>query len=196
MTLDDQPPQRRARGCLIEILETVVLTVVIFLGIQTFVAQPFQVEQDSMQATLQSGQYVLIDKLTPRWTPYQRGDIVVLARPAGGGGPGGAPLIKRVIGLPGEHVELVGGKVLIDGQELAEPYLFAENGVAQATQPTIGTTSWVVPAGQVFVMGDHRRVSADSRTFGPIPMSSVVGRALLRYWPIDTFELIARPTYR
>jgi signal peptidase I len=196
MTLDEKGPRRTTRGCFLEIVETVVLTVVVFLGIQTFVAQPFQVQQDSLQATLQAGQDVLIDKLTPRWSPYQRGDIVVFSRPEGAGGPAGIPLIKRVIGLPGEHVELVDGKVFVDGRELAEPYLYAEGGVAQATHPTSQTTSWIVPAGEVFVMGDHRRVSDDSRVFGPIQVSSVVGRAVLRYWPIGAFELIQRPSYR
>ena len=188
-------PGQRARGLLFELVETLVLTVVIFLGIQTFVAQPYQVQMVSMRNTLQDGQYVLIDKLTPRWSAYARGDIVVFDPPPGWTGPPGVPLIKRVIGLPGDRVELRDGKVLVDGRPLDEPYLYAEDGVAQATLPIGDIAAWTVPAGQLFVMGDHREQSEDSRAFGPIDVSSVLGRAVLRYWPINAFEVIQRPAY-
>lgn len=189
-------PRRRARGWLLEIVETIILTIAIFLGIQTFVARPFQVQMVSMQTTLQAGQYVLIDELTPRWSAFQRGDIVVFDPPPAFSGRGGTPLIKRVIGLPGERIELVDGVVRVDGKALEEPYLFAEDGTPQPTEPISGTSSWVVAPGEVFVMGDHREESQDSRLFGPIRTSSVLGRAVLRYWPIDAFEVIQRPSYR
>lgn len=198
----DVPPlptpeaRRRARGWVFEIVETLVLTAVIFLGIQAFVAQPYKVEMVSMRNTLQDGQYVLIDKLTPRWSAYERGDIVVFDPPPAWTGPPAIPLIKRVIGLAGDRVELRDGKVLVDGRPLDEPYLFAVDGATQATDPIGATTSWVVPPGQLFVMGDHRQASEDSRLFGPIQASSVLGRAVLRYWPIDTLEVIQRPAYR
>ena len=181
-------PKRPALGCLFEILETVVLTVVIFLGIQTFVAQPFKVEGGSMENTLLPDQYVLIDKLTPRWAPYVRGDIVVLDPPAEASQRNGTPFIKRVIGLPGDHVELKDGGVYVNGKALDEPYLFAEDGVAQTTDPMQdGISEWFVPPGDLLVMGDHRQDSSDSRTFGPIEITHVIGRAWLRYWPLDTF---------
>jgi len=188
------PPPRpsRARGALFEIVETIVLTVVIFLGIQTFVAQPFQVEQSSMEQSLLPGQYVLIDKLTPRFSPYQPGDIVVF-NPPESGGRGTVPLIKRVVAVGGDRVELRDGAVYVNDRKLAEPYLFNEGGVAQPTDPSAGISSWEVPAGQLFVMGDHRAVSQDSRVFGPIPVSSVLGRAFVRYWPLEDFEIIHRP---
>ena len=90
--------QRPALGCLFEVVETLVLTVVIFLGIQTFVAQPYKVQQGSMETTLLPDQYVLVDKLTPRWAPYTRGDIVVFDPPETWSSGGGVPFIKRVIG--------------------------------------------------------------------------------------------------
>src|SRR5216110_3864508 len=98
------PPvtRRPALGCLFEVVETLVLTVVIFLGIQTFVAQPYKVQQGSMENTLLPDQYVLVDKLTPRWAPYERGDIVVLHPPSTYPDPDGTPFITRVIGLPGD----------------------------------------------------------------------------------------------
>jgi signal peptidase I len=187
--------QRPALGCLFEVVETLVLTVVIFLGIQTFVAQPYKVQQTSMEVTLLPDQYVLVDKLTPRWAAYERGDIVVFDPPPNWTGANGVPFIKRVIGLPGDHVQLRDGEVYVNGTKLDEPYVFADGGAPVTDPPVGGPTEWLIPAGQLFVMGDHRTQSADSRVFGPIDVTSVIGRAWLRYWPIDTFETISRPGY-
>jgi signal peptidase I len=191
-----QPTKRPAFGCLFEVVETLVLTVVIFLGIQTFVAQPYKVQQGSMETTLLPDQYVLVDKLTPRWATYSRGDIVVFDPPPDWSGANGVPFIKRVIGLPGDHIELKDGLVYVNGTALDEPYIFTENGVRQTTEATPGGPSdWLVPQGQLLVMGDHREDSADSRTFGPIDISHVIGRAWLRYWPVDTFGGLSKPSY-
>jgi signal peptidase I len=164
--------------------------------VHTFVAQPFRVEQRSMETTLLQDQYVLVDKITPRWAPYQRGDIVVFQPPSSIRSGAGAPFIKRVIGLPGDRVKLEDGLVFINGVELDEPYLFVRRGEPEPTEPSFeGETSWLVPDGSLFVMGDHRSASADSREFGPIEQSTVLGRALLRYWPFDAFSPIQRPDY-
>lgn len=179
------------RGCLFEIVETVVLTVLIFLGIQTFVAQPYQVKMSSMEPTVQPGEYVLVDKLTPRWAPYERGDIVVFHPPDAYRTADDTPFIKRVIGLPGERVVLRDGKVYVNDIELDEAYI-----VEIATDPgEDGSTTWTVPEGSLFVMGDHRGASEDSRVFGPIEISRVLGRAWLRYWPLDTFGVLQPPNY-
>jgi signal peptidase I len=203
MTPDDAPPpqsaapgpSRRTRSLLFEIAETLVLTVVIFLGIQAFIAQPYQIKQQSMENTLLPGQYVLVDKLTPRWAPYARGDIVVLDPPATfAEDTNGVPLIKRVIGLPGDRVELRDGKVFVNGSALSEPYVFRDHGAPQTTEPSpAGPTEWLVPNGDLLVMGDHRQNSTDSRSFGPIEIAHVIGRAWLRYWPISSFGVLAEP---
>lgn len=193
-----ESPSKRAliRRGVFEVVETLVLTVVIFFLVHTFVAQPFRVEQRSMETTLLQDQYVLVDKLTPRWAPYERGDIIVFQPPDSMRSGSGAPFIKRVIGLPGDRVELEDGRVLINGVELDEPYLFLRRGEPEPTEPSFeGETSWLVPDGSLFVMGDHRSASADSREFGPIDVSTVLGRALLRYWPFDTLGPIQRPEY-
>jgi signal peptidase I len=188
--------KRPSFGCLLEIVQTLVLTVVIFLVIQTFVAQPFRVEGASMEATVLPDEYVLIDKLTPHWAAYARGDIVVLHPPSRRSDPSGTPFIKRVIGLPGDHVELIDGLVYVNGDALDEPYIYTEDGVRQATDPVDdGPFEWLVPAGDVLVMGDHRQDSSDSRTFGPVEISQVIGRAWLRYWPLDAFGTLPVPTY-
>jgi len=181
---------------LLEVVETLVLTVVIFFGIQTFVAQPFRVEGPSMESSVLPDQYFLIDKLSPHWAAYARGDIVVLEPPSTYAGPNGEPFIKRVIGVAGDHVELRDGAVYVNGSALDEPYVFSEDGVRQTTDPTgSGVTEWFVPDGELLVMGDHRHQSADSRSFGPVEISNVIGRAWLRYWPLDAFGMPPAPVY-
>jgi signal peptidase I len=188
--------QRPAVGCLFEVVETLVLTLVIFLGIQTFVAQPYKVQQESMETTLLPEQYVLVDKLTPHWSAYTHGDIVVFDPPASWSGSNGVPFIKRIIGLPGDRVELRDGLVYVNNVKLDEPYIYKDDGVPQSSDPAGGgATQWLVPDGDLFVMGDHRHNSADSRVFGPIPISSVIGRAWLRYWPFDTFGILPTPSH-
>jgi signal peptidase I len=186
--------QRPALGCLFEVVETLVLTVLIFLGIQTFVAQPYRVQQSSMEVTLLPDQYVLVDKLTPRWAPYHRGDIVVFDPPESWSPAGSVPFIKRIIGLPGDTVELREGRVYVNDVELDEPYINTDDGEPQLTDPQPGgATEWVIATDQLLVMGDNRQNSADSRSFGPIEVSHVIGRAGLRYWPFDTFGVLPTP---
>lgn len=185
--------QRPALGCLFEVVETLVLTVLIFLGIQTFVAQPYKVQQGSMETTLMPEQYVLVDKLSPRWAPYTRGDIVVFDPPETWSSGGGVPFIKRIIGIPGDRVALRDGKVFVNEIQLDEPYIFKEDGVPQTTDAAAGGASeWLIADGQLLVMGDHRQDSADSRVFGPIEIGHVIGRAWLRYWPVDTFGILPK----
>jgi signal peptidase I len=188
--------QRPALGCLFEIVETLVLTLVIFLVIQTFIAQPYRVEQQSMERTLEPNQYVLVDKLTPRFDVYKRGDIVVFNPPPDWVQQPNTPFIKRVIGVGGDTVEVrQDGKVYVNKVALVEPYVFQDGGTAQPTVTSTDPPSWVIPPGQLFVMGDHRASSSDSRTFGPIDATAVIGRAWLRYWPFSTFGILQTPTH-
>ena len=189
--------QRPAVGCLVEVLETLVLTVVIFFGIQAFVAQPYKVQQQSMQNTLLPEQYVLVDKLSPRWKPYSYGDIVVFHPPLTWNQGSDVPFIKRVIGLPGDTIELQDGIVHVNGVALVEPYIFTdESGTQQQSYPAPGGASrFRVPDGELFLMGDHREDSADSRNFGPIEISKVIGRAWLRYWPFDKLGILPVPDH-
>jgi signal peptidase I len=187
---------RRSVGCLIEIVQTLVLTLVLFWVVQSFIAQPFRVKQVSMEQTILSDQYVLVDKLTPRFDPYNRGDIVVFDPPNGNPeGPAGDPFIKRIIAIAGDTIELRGGGVVVNGVELDEPYLYAVDGVRQPTEPESDETSWTIGPGHVFVMGDHRSRSSDSRAFGPILIEDVVGRAWLRYWPLSAFGVLPAATH-
>lgn len=197
-----QSPPRRRLGCALEIVETLVLTLVIYLVIHNFVAQPFQVEQSSMVPTVNPGEYVLIDKISPRFQDYQRGDIVVF-QPPQGFGQGGVPFIKRVIGLPGDTVSLENGRVFVTPAggspiRLEEPYVVrAVDGGAAPTLPknADGTSTWTIAPGTYFVMGDNRPDSQDSRFFGPVDRELIIGRAWLRYFPLDRVGFIQRPTY-
>ena len=188
--------QRPALGCLFEIVETLVLTLIIFLVIQNFVAQPYKVQQQSMEQTLEPEQFVLVDKLTPRFDTYKRGDIVVF-RPPEDWGPEDTPFIKRVIGQGGDEVEIRDdGRVYVNDQVLEEPYVYREeDGSTQSTDAPLDQSTWTIPDGELFLMGDHRSNSADSRTFGPVDVDRIIGRAWLRYWPIDTFGVLDTPTY-
>jgi signal peptidase I len=179
---------RKTLGCFFELLETLLLTLVIFMVIQAFVAQPYQVQQPSMENTLMPDQYVLVDKLTPHFDDYHRGDIVVFTPPTGWAqDASGTPYIKRVIAVAGETIDIHGGHVYVNGNLLSEPYIFE----GQTTDMQDGgSKTWKLETGQIFVMGDHRQASQDSRDFGPVEKSSVIGRAWLRYWPSNQFGLI------
>ena len=171
----------RWRGCLFEIVETVVLTLLIFFVVQNFVAQPYQILQVSMERTLNPGEYVLVDKLSPHFSDYKRGDVIVFEPPNGYSEDArDIPFIKRVVGIAGDTVEVKDGAVWVNGVKLVEPYVY--DGQATTPIPITGTSVWQVPKDSLFVLGDHREKSQDSRVFGPIAKSSVIGRAWLRYW--------------
>ncbi len=166
------------------IIETLLATLIIFILLQAFVGRTYAIEQTSMEGTLEPGQRVIVDELTPRFDPYKRGDIIVFQAPEGADRT--EPLIKRVIGLPGDQVQIKDGAVYVNGTKLDEPYLYG----GEPTLPSTDLSEWTVPPGDIFVMGDHRGVSLDSRVFGPIPISSVIGRAWLRFYPINSIEFL------
>ncbi len=154
-----------------EIVETLLPAVVIAVLINMFLAQATRVYGQSMEPTLHTNQRLIVEKITYRFHGPRRGDIVVLKLPE----HSEELLIKRVIGLPGEKVEIYDGTVYIDGRPLDEPYL---------TQKTPGSMpAVVVPPLHVFVLGDNRAASNDSRAFGPVPITNIVGKAWLSYWP-------------
>ncbi len=195
---------RRALGCAFEVVETLVLTLLIYLVIHNFVAQPFEVQQSSMFPTIVDGEYILIDKLTPRFGGYEYGDVVVFNPPSGSGlDTQGIPFIKRIIGLAGDTVSLENGRVFVTRRSessvrIEEPYVVKDEG--GSTSPTTCPRqdcplSWIVGEHEFFVMGDNRPFSQDSRVFGPIDEDTILGRAWLRYFPLERVGLIERPSY-
>jgi len=161
-----------------EVLETIVPAILIALLINLFLAQATRVFGQSMEPNLHTDQRLVIEKVSYKLHAPQRGDVVVLkVRPEAD-----ELLIKRIIALPGETVEIKSGQVFVDGQSLDEPYL---------SQPTRGHYGpLLVPPMRVFVLGDNRGASNDSRSFGAIPMENIVGRAWLSYWPVQNVGLV------
>lgn len=204
MTIPEAPPladialprhRRRFVDTAVEVGTTVVLAVLLYLVIQTFLVGTYRVEQVSMLPTLRPDQHLLIDKLTPRFDGYSRGDIIVFHPPDLP--PDSTPYIKRVIGVAGDHIRLRDGLVLVNGVVLDEPYISDDGPHQGATEPLDPgrQTDWDVPAGMLFAMGDHRARSVDSRAFGMVAVDQVIGRAWLRFWPLDGLGILQVPTY-
>lgn len=166
-----------ATRSLVEWIAVIGGALVVALVIKTFLIQAFYIPSGSMEPTLDVGDRVLVNKLSYDFHDVNRGDLVVFERPEGSSGEI-KDLIKRVIGLPGEQVEGRDGRILIDGRVLEEPYL-ADDEVIDDFAPV------QVPEDRLFVMGDNRDSSMDSRAFGPIDEQSIVGRAFVRVWPLN-----------
>jgi signal peptidase I len=167
--------------------------------LRAFVVSPYYIPSGSMEPTLHGCKHcdddrVLVDKISYHFHSPQRGDIIVFGKPPGVHTPDSV-LIKRVIGLPGDRVALRHGQVFINHKRLKESYLdhtFLRRrcGLGPWTAPETSRSRWKIPAGDVFVLGDNRCDSTDSRTFGPIPESSIVGRAFLIVWPLSRITLL------
>lgn len=138
-----------------------------------FVAEPVRIPSDSMAPTLRAGDHVLVDKIGLRNRSPARGDLVVFDSPAGDG-----LLVKRVAGVGGDQVGIEDGVLVVNGSPVAEPYL------DQGRVDGLYFGPVTVPAGRLFVLGDNRADSVDSRTLGPVAVHDVVGRVLIRLWPV------------
>jgi signal peptidase I len=158
-------------------LVVIVIAVAVALLLRAFVLQAFWIESGSMETTLEVRDRVMISRLSYRVGDPGAGDIIVFDRPEGLGGET-RDLIKRVIAVEGETVEGRDGAVFVNGIELVEPYL----------DPGITTSYFaptLVPDDHVWVMGDNRNRSSDSRVFGPIPVDDIAGKTFFRFWPLD-----------
>ncbi|MDP8936444.1 MAG: signal peptidase I [Actinomycetota bacterium] len=184
--LEEDPPapdKSRARN-LLEWVVIVVGALVVALVVKAFLLQAFYIPSLSMSPTLDIRDRVLVNKLSYDLHEVNRGDVVVFKSPRTNDGSEIKDLIKRVVGLAGETIETRDGRVVVDGVELEESYL--EPGIA----PGPPVERQVIPEGHVFVMGDNRANSKDSRSFGPIPESLVVGRAFVKVWPVTDLGLL------
>lgn len=146
-------------------------------------APRFMVDGPSMQPTFYSGQRLITNRLSYLFGSPQQGDIVVFHSP--GSDPQDPPLIKRLIGLPGDTIETRDTQVYVNGERLEEPYVFDP-----CTPQRCADSIWVLGPEQYFLMGDNRNRSNDSRFFGPVPHQLIIGQALIRYWPIADWALV------
>jgi signal peptidase I len=193
----EERKKRRARRLGMELVQTLLLATLIFFAVRTM-AQNFKVEGSSMEPGLHHGQYLLVNKAVyfqvnlktiAKFVPFlhvgdnpnhylfhgpRRGDVIVFRYPA----DPTRDFIKRVVGLPGDTVEVVHGQLTVNGQSIKEDYIAP--GTADMT-----TEKKIVPAGQYFVLGDNRNNSSDSRAWGFVPAENIIGQAMFSYWPLD-----------
>lgn len=171
-----------------EFIKIVILAIVIVLPIRYFIFQPFIVRGESMSPNFESGDYLIVDEISYRFSEPQRGDVVVFDYPK----DTTQRFIKRVIGLPGETVTVSYGVVKVTkGEEtvtLSEAYL-------PANLKTYGDTTITLNSGEYFVLGDNREYSYDSRMWGVVPEKDLIGKPLVRLFPITALSTINRPTY-
>ena len=183
--------RKTSKSLLQELLETLLLTLILFTATK-FSIQNYQVEGISMVPTLQDGERILVDKVSYLFQTPPRGDIVVFKYPQ----DPTRNFIKRVIGEPGDRIEIkpVNSvyRVFVNGKMLAEPYINQppnEPYPASCASPKT-CVPYVVPAHDLFVMGDNRQNSFDSRSWGPLPLSDMIGHAMIAYWPLKHFGIL------
>lgn len=160
-----------------DVMETLLLAVVIFAVVNTLTVR-YEVQSISMEPTLHEGQYLIVSKSAYWLRDPQRGDIVVLDPPDH---RSTIPYIKRIIGLPGERVEVRDGRVWINGFALNEPYV---------SGPALYEDTFVLQEDEYFVLGDNRNNSSDSHVWGTLPRDNMIGKTIFRYWPLDKWGAI------
>lgn len=179
VALETAPPSP-TRRLLLETIETILLALFLFLAIN-FVSARIRVDGNSMQPNFHDGDYVVVNRLAYRTGEIVRGDVVVFPAP---NNPE-LDYIKRVIALPGDLIAIYNGAVVVNGVTIEEDYLL---------EPQVGNyAERIVPEGMVFVMGDNRNNSDDSRNWGFLPIDQIIGRAAFRYWPFSDMGMVAHP---
>lgn len=173
---DPRPERPSLLGILVDILETLLLSVVLFFLINAVSAR-IRIDGSSMEPNLHHGEFVIVSKVNYKLGEPERGDVVVFDFPRNIT----QEYIKRIIGLPGDQIIIKDGQVYVNGEALVEPYLKMEPQYEG---------EWVVEENELFVLGDNRNNSSDSHNWGMVPMENVVGEALLVYWPPGSWGLI------
>jgi signal peptidase I len=180
-----QEPAHTGRIVLREIVETVALFAIVFT-IARFAIGNYSIVGQSMEPNYHQDQRLLVDKITPRVLGYNRGDILIVHSP-------NQPieLIKRLIGRPGDTIDLRDNRVFVNGKALNEPYLPP----GASSGPQREQSSWTLGNDEYFIMGDNRTHSQDSRSFGPVKIDNIVGRALVLYWPFNDAQVVQHFAY-
>jgi signal peptidase I len=177
--ISEDSPEKKAHGFWRDLIETILMAVVLFLLLNAATSR-VRVYNISMQPTLHEGNLLVVNKLAYKLGEPKRGDIIVFHYQ----GTVTEDYIKRVIGLPGDTVDIRGGIVRVNGQAITEPYIAELPGY---------TGTWKVPEGELFVLGDNRNHSSDSHDWGFVEQEWVVGRAIIVYWPLDRIRVLNSP---
>lgn len=185
-----QHATRRQPGILRRFLSFVICMAVVLAaawGIRTYVVEPFEVPSASMETTIMTGDRLFAEKVSYHFADVQPGDIVVFSDPQ----VPSRVLVKRVIATEGQTISISGGTLYIDGVAQSEPYVTGETYPLSQTAGNVSISyPYVVPEGEVWVMGDNRENSSDSRYFGSIVEDTIFGKAILTYWPLDRIGLL------
>lgn len=181
----DNSWQTRFKNNLTELIEFTAIVGAIVVVLHFFVAEPHKVSGTSMVPNFLDGDYIITDKVTKQFEPLQRGEVIILKNPR----ETSVAFIKRIIGLPGERIKVENNHVYINGTVLDEPYLPTGTNTIGGAYLTEGVEK-TIPDNYFFVMGDNRSASSDSREWGPVDKSLIIGHPFLRYWPPDRVELI------
>jgi signal peptidase I len=181
-------PVKKIIDFVMDILETVVFIGSLFIVIYLFILTPNQVKGASMEPTFKSGDYILTSRVTYKIRIPQRGDVVVFHSPKNPD----IEYIKRIIGLPGDKILIENSNVFVNGKLIQENYISARTNLWEGGYMKDGAAI-TVPDGEVFVMGDNRPRSSDSREFGPIPIEQIIGQVFFRYFPSDKMGTISNP---
>lgn len=186
----NEAPVRRPRlqqsGLLREVVETVILIGLVYTLVNLATVR-FYIEGPSMQPNFHQEQFLIVSRLHYLFGDPQRGDIIVFDPPGDDNSANNPLLIKRVIGTPGDVIEINEGQVSINGSPLNEPYIYEP-----CTTSTCESSRWELGANEYFMMGDNRNNSRDSRAFGPIVRERIIGEAIIRYWPLTDFGVVIR----
>lgn len=180
---------KRIASFFLDIIETIVVALAIFVVAYLFFFQPHQVKGASMEPNFHDEEYILTDKISYRFHPPERGNVVVFRAPKNRE----LDYIKRVVGLPGEKIRISNGEVFINDQKLKEDYL--GNITTYPSSFLRVGEEFLIPAGEYFVLGDNRSHSSDSREWGTVAREDIIGRAWLRYWPPQMFGILPKISY-
>jgi len=182
-----KPGIKKGLAFIVEIIKIAIIAAVIVIPIRYYLFQPFFVRGQSMDPNFENGDYLIIDEITYRFKSPERGEVIVFKFPF----DTSQRFIKRIIGLPGETVEIKDGKITIYNE--SGPVILDESDYLNdftASDITIKLAN-----NEYFVMGDNRDFSFDSRRFGPVAQEYIIGRVVLRAWPFDSLSIFAKPTY-
>lgn len=180
-----------ATSFVVEVAKVVIISLAIIIPVRYFLIQPFYVKGASMEPNFYDNQYLVVDELSYRFHTPHRGDVIVLRKPQ----LESDFLIKRVIGLPGERIQIANGVVTIFNSQFPGGIVLDESSYLDTSVKTNGSVDVKLGTDEYYVLGDNREASLDSRYFGPVTRREIIGRTWIRAWPLNTVTMFKTPSY-